>query len=582
MALIQNFIAKTSNPNTIGLTWLQPLDFNNSPDELVITRTITHFPMELFNSSFPTKATDPSGVEIFRGNTITGLIPGNISVVGNTLTDTGASFPTSPPLIGRLLRDQNSQVFRIVSNTSTSITLSDPPTNGIYVILPDFPQNSTVQQNFENDGRTQVGSGTISNLIENNNGTLLVANFTQDQVVNYIFQDGAGSRFIIKSNNSNTLTFFESTTPVVGYGMSIFPSFNNSFVMSYVDNFETQAEATARIGTGLEDDTFYYYTGFTIPIGVNVAQAEFSTFDASTSTQSTDISVKDTNFGTLLYNLWPTLYRELDSSESLQDLMQVFGFQFNLLYSLIKTYNLQDPQTVFVNALLPLSEQLGLPSIGFSIGIDTFRREASSLLSAWKLKGSKTGIALFIRILTTWDITNGTGDVSSAISDFLPNVGALRFYDPLLGAGNVRLTTTNPFVAGGRFVRPLPGIIIPGFFSFREYIINIPNVALYVGTNTAFTVGINSTTMTDSAANFGATNSLVGNWLLPDQANVNDLFEITANTSTTITVKGVINNLTPNTEYAVLSPLNKSRFIILVKFLPLYQPFGTIPAFNFT
>jgi hypothetical protein len=204
------------------------------------------------------------------------------------------------------------------------------------------------------------------------------------------------------------------------------------------------------------------------------------------------------------------------------------------------------------------------------------------MISCWKLKGSKEGIAIFIRKITTWDITNGTADFSEAIQDFLPNVQALRFFDPNLGSTNVRLTETDPFVAGGRFARTLPGIVIPGFFSFREFVITISDVALFTGVSEGFSVANGTTTMTDSTQNYGPVDSLIGNFLLPNTEEVNDIFEIVGNTATSITVRGVINNRAVGGEYAILSPLNTNRFIILNKLLPVYIPFGTRAGFIFT
>lgn len=587
MALVQNFVAETSVPNEIDLTWNQPLDFNNAGSEIIVTRTTTHYPSELFNSSFPNTATDPRGIEIFRGSTIVGLNPGTITVVGSTLTDTSASFPTSPPLNGRLLRDQNSKVFRIKSNTATSITVdSGSPASGIYVVLADFPTIVRIQQNFELDSRTSTGAGFISNLVQMINGVLTVVTFIQDEAANLIFIDGNGTKFIVKSNNSNTLFFYETAvTPVVGVGMALANNFNNSEPIPYKDTFLNSVQAAVRIGTGLRDNQFYYYTAFNNGIGLNVAQAEFSTKDSGTPTQAFAISTKDRQFGNLLYNLWPSLYRELDTTGDLQDLMQVFGFQLNQIHSFIDTYNLQDTQTVLgstsTGALEALSEQSGLPTVGFSIGIDTLRRIANDLISAWRLKGSKEGIALFIRILTTWDITNGTGDFSGAISDFLPNISSLRWFDATLGNTNTRLTTSVPFTAGGRFPKSLPGIIIPGFFTFREFVVTLPHVAMFIGTSTGFSVSASQTVMTDNNANFGAVNSLVGNFLLPNEQEPNDIFRIIANTNTTITVSGIVNNRDPGGKYAVLSPLNTNRFVILNKLMPLYEPFGTRPGWDF-
>jgi len=285
---------------------------------------------------------------------------------------------------------------------------------------------------------------------------------------------------------------------------------------------------------------------------------------------------------TLLYNLWPTLDRELDTSGDLEDLMKVFGFELNQLHALTETYNLQDPDNVLITALLPLSEQTGLPSIGYSIGADTLRRVARDMIAAWKIKGSKEGIALFIKIITTWDITDGTADFSTAIQDFLPNVSALRFFDPNLGSLNIRITETDPFVAGGRFAKSLPGIVIPGFFTFREFVVDLPNVALFIGTSSAFSTVAGTTVMTDNLANFGADDSLVGNYLLPNTEEINDIYEIISNTATTITVKGIINNRQAGGDYAILSPLNTNRFIILNKLMPSYIPFGTRAGFRFT
>lgn len=583
MGLVRNFTAATSLPNQIELTWNQPVGFNKEDDEIVVTRTITHYPSELFNESFPSKATDSRPIEIFRGSKITGLDTGTISVLGNTLTDTAATFPTNPNLVGRLLRDSIGKIYRILSNTSTTVTLDASPTNGKYIILADFPTQIRAQQNFENSVQTLVSPGQISNLIELVNGSLLLANFDTDELANLIFKDGNNTRFIIKSNDQNTLTFFESAvTPVVGAGMAILSNFTNSTPKPYIDNYKSTTEAALRVGTGLQDNQFYYYTGFTIPVGANVAQAQFSTIDSGVSTQSAAISTKDRQWGQRLYNYWPSLYREMDETGDLEDLMKVFAYQFGELHSIIDTYRLQDTHTVFATAALALAEQTGLPTVGYSIGIDTLRRISAEMLTAWRLKGSKEGIALFIRIITTWDITDGTGNFAGAVIDFLPNVSALRFFDANLGSTNARITQTDPFIAGGRFAKTLPGIVIPGFFTFREFVITIPSVALFVGSSSSYSVGSGTTTMIDASANFGPNDSLIGNFLLPNQEEINDIFLIVGNTNTTITVQSVINNRTNGGRYCILSPLNTNRFIILNKLLPFYIPFGTKQGFEFT
>ena len=179
MALSREFKASSLLPNQIGLNWKAPIDFNNTTDELIVTRTMTHFPMELYNQDFSNRATDSRPVEVFRGKTIVGIDTLNISVLGNTLTDTGANFPTSPSLVGRLLRDSNSKVHRIVSNTATSVTLETTPVSGKYVILADFPETESAQENYELDIRTTSGVGYIKNLVIISQGSLLVRIFEQ-------------------------------------------------------------------------------------------------------------------------------------------------------------------------------------------------------------------------------------------------------------------------------------------------------------------------------------------------------------------------------------------------------------------
>ncbi len=586
MGLARNFKAATDKPNQIALTWDMPLNFNLSGgDELIVTKTSTHFPMELFNAVFPTKATDSRPIEIFRGMTIVGINTATISVNGNILTDSAANFPTAPKLIGRLIRDSNSKIHRILNNTQTTVTVDSDDTiaNGKYIILPDFPSTLRSRETYEVDARTEVGLGFIRNLVVSQNGQLLLKNYIPGELANLFFLDGNGTKHPIKDNTETTIILWEPTVPVVGLGMSVLDPFFEGAPLPYIDTYLTDNEAANRVGTGLLDDQWYYYTCFTKQQGVNVAQAEFSVIGSGAPTQAYAISTKDGMFGEYLYSLWPEIHRSMDTTEDLEDAMDIFGFQFNELHSLINTYRLQDSDNLVVTALLPLSEQSGLPSVGFSIGADTLRRIARDMIPNWKLKGSKEGIALFIREITTWDITEGTGDFAGSIQDTLPNVSALRFFDANLGSANTRLTQTEPeFIPGGRFARGLPGIIIPGFFTFREFVITIPSVALYVGYTQVFSVSADSTTMGDPTANFGATNGLVGNYLLANQEEVNDIYQIIGNTATTITVRGIITNRSAGGKYAILSPLNTNRFLILNKLMPFFIPFGTKQAYDFT
>lgn len=580
MALVRNFTANPEFPNRISLSWDAPIAFADSSSEIIITKSITHFPSELFNEDFPTKATDSRPVEIFRGTVIAGTNTGTISVAGNTLTDSAASFPAL--MKDMLVRDSESKVRKITSNTATSFTVDGTIANGKYIILADYPTTVRQQENYEVDIRTTVGLGFISNLVTIVNSQLILKTFVPGELNNLIFRDGNGTKYLIKYNDETTIYFYEVAMPSVGASMAVLTSFVDSEPTPLIDLYKNQEEADVRVGTGLLDDSFYYYTAFVKPINGTIAQADYANVNNNSSTQTYAISTKDVAFGDILYSYWPEIHKSLDTTEDLYDLMQVFGWQFNQLYSYIKTYKPQDAEKVSATALPALSGQFGLPSIGFTIGADTLRRIAQELIYCWKLKGSKEGIAAFIRMITTWDITNGTAEYSQAIQDTLPNVSALRFYSAALGSANTRLTQTTPsFVPGGRFARGLPGIVIPGFFTFREFVVNLPNVALYIGSSEVYTTDTDTTTMTDSNANFGANNSLVGNYLLSNQQEPNDIFQIISNTATSITVNGIITNRSSGGKYAVLSPLNTNRFLILNSLMPYYIPFGTKNSYDF-
>ena len=58
------------------------------------------------------------------------------------------------------------------------------------------------------------------------------------------------------------------------------------------------------------------------------------------------ISVADNDFPRLLYKWWPSVFRDLDSSGDLEDLMNVFGYKFNEIYSLISTFELQNSRLI--------------------------------------------------------------------------------------------------------------------------------------------------------------------------------------------------------------------------------------------
>ncbi len=316
----------------------------------------------------------------------------------------------------------------------------------------------------------------------------------------------------------------------------------------------------------------------------SVTNAAYALFSTPLSTQAFAIHAADRKFGELLYNSFPNIFRVTDTSNDLQDLMEVFGHEFNDLYAIITKYELQNADIVTPGVLATASQNSGFSLTAENLGIDTRRRVMRDLISCYKLKGNRDGIARFIKVLTTWDITNGTGDTRSAIIDDTPDTVGLRFYSPSLGALNTRIVDTLNVESppAGRFYRGIPGLSLPGFFSAKEVIIDLPNVALEIGnsTNLAFFEG--NTILTDSNANFRNDNSLIGCFVIPNEGSPNDFYEITGNTSTSLTLTGGVPLSSLGAKYVIVSPLNLTRFVALGKELPKFMPYDTVAIFNFT
>lgn len=321
----------------------------------------------------------------------------------------------------------------------------------------------------------------------------------------------------------------------------------------------------------------------------SVNMSQFAYFSNTLSTQAFAISAKDNDVTRLLYKWWPSVFKALDESGDLEDLMGVFGYKFNEIYSLISTYELQNSRLL---QPLPLSNsyrQYGLSQeVSETLGIDTRRRIMNDLVPAWKLKGSREGLAKFIKIITTWDVTNGTGDIVRAIRDTTPELSGLRHYSPALGDLNTEIVdTTNPVSPpAGRFVRGIPGVNLEGFFNVVEILIELPNVAMFVGqsTNLSYVSGgtIIRATIEDTSTDFGMDNSLKGCFLIPIEGNPNDYYEIQSNTGDTITINGIIPQGLVGSKYVVLSPLNLNRFVALQSTITEQLSYRAVPVFSFT
>jgi hypothetical protein len=138
----------------------------------------------------------------------------------------------------------------------------------------------------------------------------------------------------------------------------------------------------------------------------------------------------------------------------------------------------------------------------------------------------------------------------------------------------------------GRFVRGIPGVNLDGFFNIVEILIELPNVAMFVGQSTNLTYFSGGTiiqaTIEDTSTDFGNPNSLKGCFLIPIEGSPNDYYEIIANTNDTLTIDGVIPQGLVGSKYVVLSPLNLNRFVALQTTISEQLSHRAVPIFSFT
>lgn len=316
----------------------------------------------------------------------------------------------------------------------------------------------------------------------------------------------------------------------------------------------------------------------------SVNNVQFSYATNVLSTQVFAISARDNDIVRLLYKWWPSIFRDLDASGDLEDLVSVFGYKFNEIYSLISLYELQNADLILPKYLEQGYRSAGLGSVSDSLGIDTRRRIMKDLISCWKLKGSRDGIAKFIKVITTWDITNGTGDVIRAIQDTTPEISGLKLYSPVLGSLNTEIVDTTAVKSppAGRFVKSIPGLNLSGFFNQVEIQIELPNVAMFIGNSSSISNVLGNTLIEDNTANFGQVNSLKGCFLIPLEGSPNDYYEIISNDVDTLNVQGTIPETITGSKYVVLSPLNLNRFIALQTTIVEQLSYKSLPVFNFT
>lgn len=316
----------------------------------------------------------------------------------------------------------------------------------------------------------------------------------------------------------------------------------------------------------------------------SVYDSQLGLFSTPVSTQDFAISTQNRGFGNYIYNLFPRAFRLLDETQDLKDLSEIFGKEFNETFSVINTFELQNANLIYPEALRRAASSKGIQLTSENLGIDTRRRIVRDLTKVFQKKGTREGIFEFIKVITTWDITNGTKNVRESIIDDTPEVVGLRFFSPSLGDANTRFVDTLQLQSppAGRFFKGTPGISLPEFFQFKEAVITLPNVALEIGVSSSLSYSGTQTIISDSTADFGTTNSLKGAFIIPNESNPSDFYEITANTDTTITIQGRVPNEVLGSEYVILSPLNLNRFVALNNTIFQILPYNVVVVFNFT
>ena len=262
--------------------------------------------------------TDPAQVEVYRATTVLGKTGvGESGKLTRGIID--SVFPTSPPLTGRILRDSLSNNFRIISNTADEIIVDGTPASGQYTVLVDFPNSNEPAITGNSTG---VGSGFLRDTTQS---------FEIGALRDRVLVDSTSQHFVIRNNGTNLLSV--SGTPTAGaytilqeFNGFISPSDTIKTPFSYTDTYLNSDEATARVGTGLEDEQFYYYTVFSQRSGGNVAESSFALVTDANSTQSAALSTISRDFQQILLDLWPNVFKLGDLTGDFEDAMAVFGY----------------------------------------------------------------------------------------------------------------------------------------------------------------------------------------------------------------------------------------------------------------
>ncbi len=131
-----------------------------------------------------------------------------------------------------------------------------------------------------------------------------------------------------------------------------------------------------------------------------------------------------------------------------------------------------------------------------------------------------------------------------------------------------------PLANSARFLNTQIGVVIPGIFSTRLVSIKVPNIALHEGVST----GMTPSTLTDATASFP---DLTGNFILPKESEPTNLYKITSNTATSITIDEKFSNIASTGDYAILSPLNAQRLLEIYNIIKDYIPTFCTVIFEF-
>lgn len=295
----------------------------------------------------------------------------------------------------------------------------------------------------------------------------------------------------------------------------------------------------------IESGVEYCYTMYICDITRNTYIAD--TLERNPKSQISIISNKQRLSSTFMFNHLPQFWFDSDNSGSLNALLDVFSYGFNVHQNIIDLLSYNDYFKLFSPIVKKVAGEWGMDEGELGLGIDTMRRQIRYTQDVLKYAGCKKGIKDLVRLITTWQID---------WSNIYMETSAIPFFQTY-GVVNTPLWDDGYGYGYGLFDSSVTTSL--GLVNEIKIIVEIPRVALAIGnsTNIVYDTIDDYTTFEDSSVDFTTTQPkehvLVSNQNDPEYTH-----RVFDNDSTKLYVNGKV-GCEVGDQYCVLTQIDAAR-----------------------